>query len=141
MLKSYKHPLKNDFLRGGEVGKSTVSSNLAVSLTQEGYKVGLLDADVYGSNISRMLGVNNEKIQWNENNKIIPSENFGIKIMSVALTTPNDDTTLVWRSFVAISALIQFLEDVQWGELDFLVIDMPPGTGDVQLNNGLRITN
>ncbi len=88
-----------------------------------------------------MLGVNNEKIQWNENNKIIPSENFGIKIMSVALTTPNDDTTLVWRSSVAISALIQFLEDVQWGELDFLVIDMPPGTGDVQLNNGLRIAN
>ncbi|WP_265936035.1 P-loop NTPase [Malaciobacter mytili] len=141
MLKSYKHPLKNDFLRGGEVGKSTVSSNLAVSLTQAGYKVGLLDVDVYGSNISRMLGVNNEKIQWNENNKIIPSENFGIKIMSVALTTPNDDTTLVWRSSVAISALIQFLEDVQWGELDFLVIDMPPGTGDVQLNNGLRIAN
>jgi len=117
----------------GGVGKSTVSANLAVCLAQEGYKVGLLDADVYGPNIPRMLGVEKEKMQWNENNKIIPSENFGIKIMSVALTTPKEDTPLVWRSSVAISALIQFLEDVEWGELDFLVIDMPPGTGDVQL--------
>lgn len=117
----------------GGVGKSTISANLAVALAQEGHKVGLLDADVYGPNIPRMLGVENEKMQWNENNKIIPSENFGIKIMSVALTTPSADTPLVWRSSVAVSALIQFLEDVAWGELDFLVIDMPPGTGDVQL--------
>ena len=117
----------------GGVGKSTISANLAVSLAQEGYSVGLLDADVYGPNIPRLLGVQNEKMQWNENGKIVPSENFGIKIMSVALTTPSEDTPLVWRSSVAVSALIQFLEDVQWGELDFLVIDMPPGTGDVQL--------
>lgn len=117
----------------GGVGKSTVSANLSVCLAQEGYKVGLLDADVYGPNIPRLLGVEKEKMQWNENNKIIPSENFGIKIMSVALTTPKEDTPLVWRSSVAISALIQFLEDVEWNELDFLVIDMPPGTGDVQL--------
>ena len=117
----------------GGVGKSTISANLSVALAQEGYKVGLLDADVYGPNIPRMLGVSEEKMQWNESNKIIPSENFGIKIMSVALTTPQEDTPLVWRSSVAVSALIQFLEDVEWGELDFLVIDMPPGTGDVQL--------
>lgn len=117
----------------GGVGKSTVSANLAVALAQEGHKVGLLDADVYGPNIPRMLGVSHEKMQWNDNNKIVPSENFGIKIMSVALTTPSADTPLVWRSSVAVSALIQFLEDVAWGELDFLVIDMPPGTGDVQL--------
>jgi ATP-binding protein involved in chromosome partitioning len=117
----------------GGVGKSTVSANLAVALAQEGHKVGLLDADVYGPNIPRLLGVEKEKIRWNEENKIIPSENFGIKIMSVALTTPKEDTPLVWRSSVAVSALIQFLEDVAWGELDFLVIDMPPGTGDVQL--------
>jgi len=117
----------------GGVGKSTVSANLAVSLAQEGYKVGLLDADIYGPNIPRLLGVEKEKMQWNDHNKIIPSENFGIKIMSVALTTPQEDTPLVWRSSVAISALVQFLEDVEWGELDFLVIDMPPGTGDVQL--------
>lgn len=117
----------------GGVGKSTVSANIAVALAQEGYKVGVLDADVYGPNIPRLFGVEKEKMQWNENNKIIPSENFGVKIMSVGLTTPRADTPLVWRSSVAISALIQFLEDVAWGELDFLVIDMPPGTGDVQL--------
>lgn len=74
-----------------------------------------------------------ERIKWNDDNKIIPSENYGIKIMSVGLTTPSMDTPLVWRSSVAVSALIQFLEDVAWGSLDFLVIDMPPGTGDIQL--------
>ncbi len=117
----------------GGVGKSTVSANISVALAQKGYKVGLLDADVYGPNIPRMFNVQNEKLRWNEKDKIVPSENFGIKLMSVALTTPSEDTPLVWRSSVAISALIQFLEDVDWGELDFLVIDMPPGTGDVQL--------
>ncbi|MBN2825278.1 MAG: Mrp/NBP35 family ATP-binding protein [Campylobacterales bacterium] len=117
----------------GGVGKSTVSVNLSVALAQKGYRVGLLDADVYGPNTPRMLQVENEKLQWGDNNKIIPSENFGIKIMSVGLTTPQSDTPLVWRSSVAVSALIQFLEDVDWGELDFLVIDMPPGTGDIQL--------
>ncbi|WP_456453127.1 Mrp/NBP35 family ATP-binding protein [Hydrogenimonas sp.] len=117
----------------GGVGKSTVSVNLSVALAQKGFKVGLLDADVYGPNIPRMLGTADEKLRWNDNDKIIPSENFGIKIMSVGLTTPTPDTPLVWRSSVAVSALIQFLEDVDWGELDFLVIDMPPGTGDIQL--------
>ncbi len=117
----------------GGVGKSTVAVNLSIALAQKGYKVGLLDADVYGPNTQRMLQVAHEKLQWNDNNKIIPSENFGIKVMSVGLTTPTPDTPLVWRSSVAISALIQFLEDVDWGELDFLVIDMPPGTGDIQL--------
>ncbi len=118
----------------GGVGKSTISVNLAVMLAKKGYKVGLLDADVYGPNIPRLTLTDLERIRWNGNNKIIPSENYGLKIMSVALTTPAMDTPLVWRSSVAISALIQFLEDVEWGELDFLVIDMPPGTGDVQLS-------
>lgn len=117
----------------GGVGKSTVAVNLSIALAQEGFSVGLLDADVYGPNVPRMLQVDHEKLRWGDNNKIIPSENFGIKIMSVGLTTPSSDTPLVWRSSVAVSALIQFLEDVDWGELDFLVIDMPPGTGDVQL--------
>ncbi|HEX5623654.1 MAG TPA: Mrp/NBP35 family ATP-binding protein [Sulfuricurvum sp.] len=117
----------------GGVGKSTVSVNLSIALAQLGYKVGLLDADVYGPNVPRLTNTDLEKISWNDDNKIVPSENYGIKIMSVALTTPTSDTPLVWRSSVAVSALIQFLEDVAWGELDFLVIDMPPGTGDIQL--------
>jgi ATP-binding protein involved in chromosome partitioning len=117
----------------GGVGKSTVSVNLAIALAQKGYKVGILDADVYGPNVPRLTNTDLEKIRWNDDNKIIPCENYGIKIMSVALTTPTSDTPLVWRSSVAVSALIQFLEDVEWGELDFMVIDMPPGTGDIQL--------
>lgn len=117
----------------GGVGKSTVSVNLAIALAQKGYKVGLLDADVYGPNIPRLTQTDLERIKWNDDNKIIPSENYGLKIMSVALTTPTMDTPLVWRSSVAVSALLQFLEDVAWGELDFMVIDMPPGTGDIQL--------
>ena len=117
----------------GGVGKSTVSVNLAIALAQKGYRVGILDADVYGPNVPRLTNTDLEKIRWNDENQIIPSENYGIKIMSVALTTPTSDTPLVWRSSVAVSALIQFLEDVAWGELDFMVIDMPPGTGDIQL--------
>ena len=117
----------------GGVGKSTVSANLAIALAQEGYKVGILDADIYGPNIPRLLGVDLERMKWNDRNKIEPHFNYGLKIMSVGLTTPTMDTPLVWRSSVAISALLQFLEDVDWGELDFLVIDMPPGTGDIQL--------
>lgn len=117
----------------GGVGKTTVSVNLAIALAQKGYRVGLLDADVYGPNVPRLTNTDLERIKWSDDNKIIPSENYGIKIMSVALTTPTTDTPLVWRSSVAVSALIQFLEDVAWGELDFMVIDMPPGTGDIQL--------
>lgn len=117
----------------GGVGKSTVSVNLSIALAQKGYRVGLLDADVYGPDVPRMTKTDHERLRWGDNDKIIPSENFGIKIMSVGLTTPSSDTPLVWRSSVAVSALIQFLEDVDWGELDFLVIDMPPGTGDIQL--------
>ncbi len=117
----------------GGVGKSTVSVNIAIALAQKGFKVGILDADIYGPNIPRLTNTDVERIKWNDNDKIIPSENYGLKIMSVALTTPSNDTPLVWRSSVAVNALIQFLEDVEWGELDFMVIDMPPGTGDVQL--------
>lgn len=117
----------------GGVGKSTVAVNLASSLAQKDYRVGLLDADVYGPSIPRMLQLMDERIQWNDENKIVPSENFGMKVMSVGLTTPRSDTPLIWRSSVATSAMIQLLDDVAWGELDYLIIDMPPGTGDSQL--------
>lgn len=117
----------------GGVGKSTIAANIAVGLAQHGLKVGLVDADIYGPSIPRLFGIQNERVVWNASNKMVPCENFGVKVMSVGLTTPRNDTPLVWRSSVAISALIQFLEDVAWGELDYLIIDMPPGTGDVQL--------
>ncbi len=117
----------------GGVGKSTVAVNVAVALAQMGKRVGILDADVHGPSIPRLLGVLAERMRWNDRDKIEPIENFGLRIMSVGLTTPESDTPLVWRSSVATSALIQLLDDVDWGELDFLIIDMPPGTGDVQL--------
>lgn len=116
----------------GGVGKSTVAVNLAVGLAQRGLRVGLLDADVYGPSVARMMLLQDERVQWGEV-KMIPAENFGVKVMSTALTTPEDDTPLAWRSSVATSALIQLLDDVDWGALDVFVIDMPPGTGDVQI--------
>lgn len=117
----------------GGVGKSTVSANLAVALAQAGKKVGILDADIYGPDIPRLLNIRHETLKWGDNDKMIPAENYGIKIMSVGITTPTPDTPLVWRSSVAVSALVQLIEDVEWGELDYFVIDMPPGTGDIQL--------
>ena len=126
-----KHVIAVTSGKGG-VGKSTVSANLAIALAQQGFQVGLLDGDLYGPDIPRLLGVAHERVRW-QGEKMLPATNYGIKIMSVGLTIPSSDTPLVWRSSVAVSALIQLLEDVAWGELDFLVIDMPPGTGDIQL--------
>ena len=117
----------------GGVGKSTISVNISIALAQLGYSVALLDADIYGPDTPRMLNISDNTLKWNNHNKIVPSENFGIKLMSVGLTTPSSDTPLVWRSSVAVSAIKQFLNDAEWGELDFLIIDMPPGTGDIQL--------
>ena len=118
----------------GGVGKSTVAVNLASTFAQRDWRVGILDADVYGPSIPRMLQVEDERLRWNDTGRIECAENFGMKIMSVGMTTPTPDTPLVWRSSVATSAIIQLLDDVDWGELDLLVVDMPPGTGDTQLN-------
>lgn len=117
----------------GGVGKSTVAVNLAVGLAQRGLAIGILDADLYGPSVPRLLGVEDERLSWNDGDRMVPAENFGLKIVSAGLTTPEADTPLAWRAPVATSALVQLLEDVAWGELDVLVIDMPPGTGDVQL--------
>lgn len=117
----------------GGVGKSTVAVNVAVALARRGLAVGLLDADVHGPSVPRLLGLEGERVRWDDADRMIPAENFGLKVMSVGLTTPERDTPLVWRSSVAVSALVQLLEDVAWGPLDVLAVDLPPGTGDVQL--------
>lgn len=126
----------------GGVGKSTVAVNLASVLAQRDWKVGLLDADVYGPSVPRMLSLEDERLTWNDTDRIECAENFGIKVMSVGMTTPTPDTPLIWRASVSTSAMIQLLEDVDWGELDVLIVDMPPGTGDTQLTMAqeLRVT-
>lgn len=118
----------------GGVGKSTVAVNLAVALAKEGAKVGLIDADIYGPSIPLMFGVNEKpKItKSGEKNKLIPIEKYGVKIMSIGFLM-EENTAVVWRGPMASSALKQFMTDVIWGELDYLLFDMPPGTGDIQL--------
>ena len=115
----------------GGVGKSTVSVNLAVALAQSGARVGLLDADIYGPNIPTMMGVHN--LPAPRDGKLIPAEAYGVKMMSMAfLVKPGQP--LIWRGPMLHSAIRQFLSDVNWGELDYLVVDLPPGTGDAQLS-------
>jgi len=126
----------------GGVGKSTVAVNLAVALGQSGAKVGLLDNDVYGPSIPVMTGIPAAEMQadgralpsiMQQNNKLIPHDKFGIKIFSIGFIYP-PESPLVWRGPMLHSAIRQFLQDVEWGELDYLVIDMPPGTGDSHLS-------
>jgi len=115
----------------GGVGKSTVSANLAVALAQAGARVGLLDADIYGPNIPTMMGIHD--IPPTKDNKLIPADAYGVKLMSMGfLVKPGQP--LIWRGPMLNSAIRQFLSDVDWGELDYLIIDLPPGTGDVPLS-------
>jgi ATP-binding protein involved in chromosome partitioning len=115
----------------GGVGKSTVSANLAVALAQTGARVGLMDADIYGPNIPTMMGVHD--IPGTKENKLIPAEAHCVKIMSMGfLVRPGQP--LIWRGPMLNSAIRQFLADVEWGELDYLIIDLPPGTGDAPLS-------
>ena len=116
----------------GGVGKSTVSVNVAVSLANCGARVGLLDADIYGPNVPTMMGVGHLPPQQ-ENNRLTPAEAYGVKMMSIGfLVKPGQP--LIWRGPMLHSAIRQFLGDVDWGELDYLIIDLPPGTGDAQLS-------
>jgi ATP-binding protein involved in chromosome partitioning len=115
----------------GGVGKSTVAVNTAVSLAQGGAKVGLLDTDVYGPNVPIMVGVSEEPLIRGQ--KIIPLEAYSVKVMSLGFLN-RGDKPVVWRGPMLHSAVRQFLYDVEWGELDYLIVDMPPGTGDAQLS-------
>jgi ATP-binding protein involved in chromosome partitioning len=119
----------------GGVGKSTVSANLALALSQGGATVGLMDADIYGPSVPIMFGVRGERPMMTEVNgkgMIIPLERYGIKLLSIGLLV-DEKNAVVWRGPMASSAIRQFITDVNWGELDYLVIDMPPGTGDIHL--------
>lgn len=116
----------------GGVGKTTLSVNLAIALQKMGYKVGLLDADVYGPNVPLMLGVNGQPRMVGEN-RIEPLEAYGIKVISVGFLNPGDKP-VIWRGPMLHSIVRQFLGQVEWGKLDYLIIDLPPGTGDVALS-------
>jgi ATP-binding protein involved in chromosome partitioning len=115
----------------GGVGKTTVSVNLAVGLASLGYRVGLMDADVYGPNVPLMMGINQTPMAVGE--RIQPLEKYGVRLMSMGFLSPGDKP-LVWRGPMLHSVIQQFLRGVDWGTLDYLVIDLPPGTGDVQLS-------
>ncbi|MFZ9877201.1 MAG: Mrp/NBP35 family ATP-binding protein, partial [Chitinophagaceae bacterium] len=119
----------------GGVGKSTIAANLALALSQGGAKVGLMDADIYGPSVPIMFGVRGERPMMKEVNgkgMIVPLERFGIKLMSIGLLV-DEKNAVVWRGPMASSAVKQFVTDVHWENLDYLVIDMPPGTGDIHL--------
>ena len=116
----------------GGVGKSTVAVNLAVSLAASGARVGLMDADIYGPNIPRMMGIN-KPLQVDPDAKIVPLEAHGIKLVSIGFLIERDQPA-IWRGPIIMKVITQFLRDVNWGQLDFLIVDMPPGTGDAQLS-------
>lgn len=122
----------------GGVGKSTVASNLALSLSKKGKKVGLLDADIYGPSLPRMMGAINQKPAITAEQKLIPIERYGLKTMSIGFLI-EESLAVVWRGPMLFKAMDQFLRDVQWGELDFLIVDLPPGTGDVQLSLAQKV--
>jgi ATP-binding protein involved in chromosome partitioning len=127
-------PIRNAIAVGsgkGGVGKSTVSVNIAIALAKTGARVGLMDADIYGPNIPTMLGV--EKLPQPKDEKLIPAQAYNIKMISMGLLV-KPGQPLIWRGPMLNSAIRQFLSDVEWGELDYLIIDLPPGTGDAALS-------
>ena len=119
----------------GGVGKSTISANLAVALASAGAKVGLIDADIYGPSIPTMFNCVHEQptiVRKEEKNFIVPIEQYGVKLLSIGFLTP-EDNAVIWRGPMASSALKQFISDTEWGALDYLIVDLPPGTSDIHL--------
>ena len=121
----------------GGVGKSTTATNLALALVRSGYRTGLLDADIYGPSIPTMLGVSGRPVSA-DGKTIEPLERFGLKLMSIGFLLEDPKSAVIWRGPMLHGALQQFLKDVAWGELDYLVLDLPPGTGDVALTLSQR---
>ena len=121
----------------GGVGKSTVASNLALALSRMGHSVGLLDADIYGPSIPTMFGITGQPLS--DGKQIQPLERFGIKLMSIGFLLEDPKAAVVWRGPMLHGALLQFLKDVNWGKLDFLLLDLPPGTGDVALTLSQKV--
>jgi ATP-binding protein involved in chromosome partitioning len=121
----------------GGVGKSTVAANLALGLKANGLRVGVLDADIYGPSMPRMLGISGRP-RSRDGKTLIPMENYGLKCMSMGFMVP-EDTPMIWRGPMVMSALQQMLREVEWGELDIMIADMPPGTGDAQLTMAQQV--
>ncbi len=133
-LEKIKHVIIVISGKGG-VGKSTVSSNIAESLSMQGYVTGIMDLDITGPNIPKMFHIEDEKLTVDDNRQLVPVEvPPSLKVVSMAFLLPSKDSALTWRGPVRSSAVQQFIEDVNWGDLDYLVIDMPPGTGDEALS-------
>ena len=116
----------------GGVGKSTVAANLAVALAQQGYDVGLVDTDIYGPSVPTMFGVRDEKPRVNRDRKIVPLERHGVKLLSMGFMV-DPKQAVIWRGPMVSSAVRQFLGDAEWGGVEYLILDLPPGTGDIQL--------
>lgn len=139
-LKGVKNILLIASGKGG-VGKSTVAANLAVALSREGYKTGLMDADLYGPSIPIMFGIENERPEARkegEKDIMLPVEKYGVKIMSVGFLM-DAQSAVIWRGPMASNALTQLLTDTEWNDLDYLVIDMPPGTGDISITLAQKV--
>jgi len=132
-LKQIKNKLLVFSGKGG-VGKSTVAANLALALSEKGLKVGLLDVDLHGPNLAKMLGAENRRVEITNENIIPVNINKNLKLISMAFFLEQTDTPVVWRGPLKMKAIKQFLSDVEWGELDWLICDSPPGTGDEPLS-------
>lgn len=122
----------------GGVGKSTVAVNLALALAKRGARVGLLDADIYGPSLPRMMGTLNQRVELGPDKKLIPIVRYHVNLMSIGFLV-EEDMAVVWRGPMLFRAIDQFLRDVAWGELDYLLVDLPPGTGDIQLSLAQKV--